>query len=110
MDEITSDLDLFAREGILNFLRAECEVRGATIFYCSLVAMRLMKHSFMECLPLSKKRHPHFRSLGGLGQPSAAPLAGRGLEPWKLVFRSAHSVLLLRGGEVLHDGRSLGVS
>ena len=34
MDEITSDLDLFAREGILNFLRAECEVRGATIFYC----------------------------------------------------------------------------
>jgi len=35
MDEITSDLDLFAREGILNFLRAECEVRGATIFYCT---------------------------------------------------------------------------
>ena len=37
MDEITSDLDLFAREGILNFLRAETETRGATIFYCSLV-------------------------------------------------------------------------
>jgi ABC-type uncharacterized transport system ATPase subunit len=35
MDEITSDLDLFAREGILNFLRAETETRGATIFYCS---------------------------------------------------------------------------
>jgi len=35
MDEITSDLDLYAREGILNFLRAECEVRGATIFYCT---------------------------------------------------------------------------
>jgi CCR4-NOT complex subunit CAF16 len=35
MDEITSDLDLFAREGILNFLRMESEVRGATIFYCT---------------------------------------------------------------------------
>jgi len=35
MDEITSDLDLYAREGILAFLRAECEVRGATIFYCT---------------------------------------------------------------------------
>jgi len=35
MDEITSDLDLFAREGILNFLRAECELRGCTIFYCT---------------------------------------------------------------------------
>lgn len=35
MDEITSDLDLFAREGVLNFLRAECELRGATIFYCT---------------------------------------------------------------------------
>lgn len=35
MDEITSDLDLFAREGILRFLKAECEQRGATIFYCT---------------------------------------------------------------------------
>lgn len=35
MDEITSDLDLFAREGVLNFLKAECELRGATIFYCT---------------------------------------------------------------------------
>merc|ERR1719181_2193594 len=35
MDEITSDLDIFAREGILSFLRAESELRGATIFYCT---------------------------------------------------------------------------
>jgi len=35
MDEITSDLDLYAREGILAFLKAECDVRGATIFYCT---------------------------------------------------------------------------
>merc|ERR1712054_112172 len=35
MDEITSDLDLYAREGILRFLYTECEERGATIFYCT---------------------------------------------------------------------------
>merc|ERR1712228_1090025 len=35
MDEITSDLDIYAREGILGFLKAESEVRGATIFYCT---------------------------------------------------------------------------
>merc|ERR1712032_535489 len=35
MDEITSDLDLFAREGILAFLRAECELHGRTVFYCT---------------------------------------------------------------------------
>merc|ERR1719243_270393 len=35
MDEITSDLDIFAREGILSFLKAECELRGATVFYCT---------------------------------------------------------------------------
>merc|ERR1712232_165008 len=35
MDEITSDLDIFAREGILNFLKAESELRGCTIFYCT---------------------------------------------------------------------------
>eukprot|EP00931_Biecheleriopsis_adriatica_P004517 TRINITY_DN106176_c0_g1_i1.p1 TRINITY_DN106176_c0_g1~~TRINITY_DN106176_c0_g1_i1.p1 ORF type:complete len:579 (-),score=106.44 TRINITY_DN106176_c0_g1_i1:56-1792(-) len=35
MDEITSDLDIFSREGILSFLKSESEVRGCTIFYCT---------------------------------------------------------------------------
>mmetsp|Transcript_4053 Transcript_4053/g.9532 ORF Transcript_4053/g.9532 Transcript_4053/m.9532 type:complete len:563 (+) Transcript_4053:59-1747(+) len=35
MDEITSDLDIHAREGLLNFLKSESEHRGATIFYCT---------------------------------------------------------------------------
>jgi len=35
MDEITSDLDIFAREGILSFLKAESEQRGCTVFYCT---------------------------------------------------------------------------
>jgi CCR4-NOT complex subunit CAF16 len=35
MDEITSDLDLYARDGVLKFLKTETETRGATIVYCT---------------------------------------------------------------------------
>merc|ERR1719181_1307409 len=35
LDEITTDLDLFAREGLLDFLRRETEEKGATIFYAT---------------------------------------------------------------------------
>merc|ERR1711957_956024 len=35
LDEITTDLDLFAREGLLEFLRRESEEKGATIFYAT---------------------------------------------------------------------------
>merc|ERR1719150_140802 len=35
LDEITTDLDLFAREGLLRFLREETESKGATIFYAT---------------------------------------------------------------------------
>ena len=31
LDEITSDLDLFAREGVLQFIKAEAEIMGATV-------------------------------------------------------------------------------
>merc|ERR1719181_2034823 len=35
LDEITTDLDLYAREGLLAFLRRETESKGATIFYAT---------------------------------------------------------------------------
>merc|ERR1719486_1725865 len=35
LDEITSDLDIYARDGVLNFLKIETETRGATIVYCT---------------------------------------------------------------------------
>merc|ERR1740130_2488233 len=35
LDEITTDLDLYAREALLNFLRTETEQRGATILYAT---------------------------------------------------------------------------
>merc|ERR1712072_953787 len=41
MDEITSDLDIYAREGILAFLKAESELRGCTVFYCTHIFDRL---------------------------------------------------------------------
>lgn len=64
MDEITSDLDLFAREGILKFMRAECEIRGATIFYCTHIfdhlegwathLLHLANASVVRCCPMSE--------------------------------------------------------
>merc|ERR1712226_1742239 len=35
LDEITTDLDLYAREGLLAFLKRETEQKGATIFYAT---------------------------------------------------------------------------
>merc|ERR1719210_1253093 len=35
LDEITTDLDLYAREGLLRFLRREAEVKGSTVFYAT---------------------------------------------------------------------------
>merc|ERR1719337_243078 len=35
LDEITTDLDLFAREGLLEFLRRESAQKGASIFYAT---------------------------------------------------------------------------
>ncbi|MBA0731090.1 hypothetical protein Golax_020582, partial [Gossypium laxum] len=35
LDEITVDLDVLARADLLNFLRKECEERGATIIYAT---------------------------------------------------------------------------
>merc|ERR1712232_764698 len=35
LDEITTDLDLYAREGLLDFLKRETEDKGATVFYAT---------------------------------------------------------------------------
>lgn len=64
MDEITSDLDIYAREGILNFLRAESELRGCTVFYCTHIfdhlegwashLLHLSQGGVMRCCPISE--------------------------------------------------------
>merc|ERR1719440_1249753 len=33
MDEVTTDLDVVSRQALLQFLREECEERGATVVY-----------------------------------------------------------------------------
>merc|ERR1719183_2727763 len=33
MDEVTTDLDVVSRQALLQFLREECEQRGATVIY-----------------------------------------------------------------------------
>merc|ERR1719487_261772 len=33
MDEVTTDLDVISRQALLQFLREECEERGATVVY-----------------------------------------------------------------------------
>lgn len=35
LDEITVDLDVVGRADLMNFLKAECEQRGATILYAT---------------------------------------------------------------------------
>merc|ERR1711957_795746 len=53
LDEITTDLDLFAREGLLEFLRKESEEKGASIFYATHI-FDYLAHWATHCLHFSK--------------------------------------------------------
>jgi CCR4-NOT complex subunit CAF16 len=70
MDEITSDLDVFSRDGVLAFLKSECETYGATIVYCTHIfdhlegwpshimfmsKGRIAQHAAMDDIPEFKK-------------------------------------------------------
>jgi len=55
LDEITTDLDLYAREGLLNFLRRETEEKGATILYATHIFDSLADWA-THCLHFSKAR------------------------------------------------------
>jgi CCR4-NOT complex subunit CAF16 len=77
MDEITSDLDIYAREGILNFLKAESEVRGATILYCTHIfdhlegwashLLHLSQGTVVKCCAMSEVEE--YTQLLNQGQP-----------------------------------------
>merc|ERR1719236_42288 len=51
MDEITSDLDLYAREALLGFLKRESDERKATILYCTHI-FDLSKGLVVRCCPI----------------------------------------------------------
>jgi len=104
MDEITSDLDIFAREGILNFLRTESELRGATIFYCTHIfdhlegwashLLHMAKGQVVKACAMSEV--PEYDTLLASGSPTplyslirgwiyAEYEADNGAQPWRKV-------------------------
>jgi CCR4-NOT complex subunit CAF16 len=78
MDEITSDLDIYAREGVLNFLKSESEIRGATILYCTHIfdhlegwashMLHMAKGQVVKACPMSEL--PEYAKLIADGHPT----------------------------------------
>ncbi|CAK0902812.1 unnamed protein product [Prorocentrum cordatum] len=62
LDEITTDLDLYAREGLLDFLNAqETETKGATVFYATHIFdpfVDSLSSWATHCLHFTKGRRP----------------------------------------------------
>ena len=50
LDEVTTDLDLLARQDLLDFLRAESEARGVTVLYASHILDRLETWASHVCM------------------------------------------------------------
>ena len=71
LDEITTDLDLLARQDLLEWLKEEAEQRGACVVYCT--------HIFDGLDGWASELVPRPRSAGGLlGRALPAAEAGRG--------------------------------
>jgi CCR4-NOT complex subunit CAF16 len=104
MDEITSDLDIFAREGILGFLKAESELRGCTVFYCTHIfdelegwadhVLHLSKGQVVRACPMSEVAEYHQLCREGCSTPLytlirnwiyAEYAASQGAKPWRQV-------------------------
>lgn len=113
MDEITSDLDIFAREGILAFLRAECEQRGATVFYCTHIFDHLEGWA-SHILHLSKGTVVRSCSIDEVGEYAQLITEGNPTPLYTLVKRWVYAEYEADGGakpwrkvdeESLRDGR-----
>jgi CCR4-NOT complex subunit CAF16 len=108
MDEITSDLDIFAREGILAFLKAESEVRWCTIFYCTHIfdelegwpdhLLHLSKGRVVRACPFSELHE--YQKTCSAGDPTplyttvrnwmyAEYAASEGSKPWRCIDEKA---------------------
>eukprot|EP00928_Gymnodinium_smaydae_P098236 TRINITY_DN9095_c0_g1_i1.p1 TRINITY_DN9095_c0_g1~~TRINITY_DN9095_c0_g1_i1.p1 ORF type:complete len:584 (-),score=94.05 TRINITY_DN9095_c0_g1_i1:314-2065(-) len=104
MDEITSDLDIFAREGILSFLKAESELRGCTVFYCTHIfdelegwadhLLHLSKGGVVRACPLSEVTEYDELCSKGCSTPLYSMIrqwiyseyaASGGAKPWRTV-------------------------
>jgi CCR4-NOT complex subunit CAF16 len=104
MDEITSDLDIFAREGILSFLKSESELRGCTIFYCTHIfdelegwadhLLYLSKGQVVRACPMSDVPEYHQLHSAGCSTPLYSMIRkwiyaeyaeSQGAKPWRTV-------------------------
>merc|ERR1719443_695610 len=97
MDEITSDLDIYAREGILAFLRAECEQRGCTVFYCTHIFDHLEGWA-SHILHLSKGTVVRSCSIDEVGEYAQLIAEGNPTPLYSLVQRWVHAEYEADGG------------
>merc|ERR1740138_925396 len=75
MDEVTTDLDVVSRQALLQFLREECDERGATVVYSTHILDGLDDWP-SHVLHLQQGKVAYCGLLGGA--PGAHALTGRG--------------------------------
>jgi CCR4-NOT complex subunit CAF16 len=104
MDEITSDLDIYAREGILSFLKSESVLRGCTIFYCTHIfdelegwadhLLHLSKGQVVRACPMSEVTEYDDLIAAGCSTPLYALIRkwiyaeyaeSNGAKPWRII-------------------------
>jgi len=104
MDEITSDLDIYAREGILSFLKAESVNRGCTVFYCTHIfdeleewpdhLLHLSKGNVVRACPFTDLQEYTQLCQSGCNTPLYTMIRGwiygeyaesNGAKPWRVV-------------------------
>merc|ERR1719162_1808566 len=79
LDEITTDLDLYAREGLLDFLKRETETKGATVFYATHIfdslatwathCLHFTKAKVAKCCKMEDLKEYHDRVANGTRCP-----------------------------------------
>ncbi len=75
LDEVTTDLDLLARQDLLDFLREESELRGVTVLYASHILDRLETWATHICM-MSGGRVERMVPLHEMGELLQARAAG----------------------------------
>jgi CCR4-NOT complex subunit CAF16 len=75
LDEITTDLDLLARQDLLDFLRDESETRGVTVLYASHILDRLETWATHVCM-IAAGRVERMCPIGELRELADARAAG----------------------------------
>merc|ERR1719487_1590456 len=106
MDEVTTDLDVVSRQALLQFLREECDERGATVIYSTHIldglddwpshVLHLRNGTLAYCGEIAGAPGAH--ALAGNGEASANVRTGVSsgslftlVKQWLLAERAAHA-------------------